>query len=301
MDEDDRLRLILHRVKACESSADVGGSTRVQRGDCPRGDALPALRGQRESGARIQGEVGEIEGEAPVEQSVVRQVAVAAHTVGARGVTCGGVRGGDKVLMESGLRRLSDHFEKLPSHRRSTEVCGVAGTVFKGVGEEHLTCDGGARGRCWERADSSLQLVVMDVQVDGSGPPKHERKRVEGSTAFERARIGVIASAVVVDSEQQRIRLADRGEGTFGRGIRRGEWRRRLLSPGGCVAAVGGVSRGHVHQPVRSRPRLWRKGEQSAGIVVDDVETARSCADVEVEVGSDRERRVAELGPCGPG
>ena len=82
----------------------------------------------------------------------------------------------NQPIVELAGRRCSDRLEPLLADGRVSKVRCVFRPVLLGVAEQRLSNDR-SQGRFFLAADACLQLVVLDVGIDGGGPSEHERER----------------------------------------------------------------------------------------------------------------------------
>ena len=154
--------------QAAEQRAAETGPRHFERDGREIRDATPSRRGQQERNGRIERELRHVDCEPPVEPIVAGEVAVTAQAVGAGRVA--GVRMGmvGQPVMEFVRRRLRDHFQQFPHCRRRAEVRGIACAILQRVAKEDLAGDGAER-RVFLAADAGLQLIVLNVEINGRG------------------------------------------------------------------------------------------------------------------------------------
>ena len=201
----------------------------------------------------------------------------------------------DKPVVKLPVRVLDDHLKKLFADRGLAEMSRVSGAVLECVAQEYLS-DDRSQGGIFLAPDACLQFIVLNVEVDRRGPPHHEGQRIQGRPPRGSARICGPAWPVVTHSKKHHVCLTDRRERARDHGARRHH---------GCTGPAANRCRVFFFRRVgcanvdhgAAGPRLLRQMEETAGVVVDDVESALAGANVEVAVNPDAKGWAADLWP----
>ena len=100
---------------------------------------------------------------------MIWEIAVASKAVGTGGVANASMRVIDESVMELPMRVVDDHLKKLLANRWLAEMSCISGAILERVAQEYLA-DDRTQGRIFMASDTGLELIVLNVEIDGRCP-----------------------------------------------------------------------------------------------------------------------------------